>query len=108
MTRRYVLKRLAAALAASGLLPGGQAVGATEHLVEIKQFAFVPERLNVAAGDKVTWINADIVPHTATAKDESWDTGSLQQGQKRSLTISEDMRGEYFCRHHPSMVAELV
>ena len=108
MTRRNLIRGLVAALAASGLLPRGSAMAASEHEVEIKGFAFVPARLQVAPGDKVTWINSDVVPHTATASDESWDSGSLEQGQSRTLTVSDAMRGSYFCRHHPSMVAELV
>ncbi len=28
---------------------------------------FVPERLEVAAGDRITWTNRDFVPHSVTA-----------------------------------------
>lgn len=108
MNRRSVLKGLVAALAASSLWPRSGAMAATHHTVEILEFTFVPQRLKVAPGDKITWINKDIVPHTATALDESWDSGSLEQGQRQTLTVSDGMRGTYFCRHHPSMVAELV
>lgn len=98
-----------AAVAATGLLPPaqGRAASSVSHEVEIKEFAFAPARLNVALGDKVTWINTDVVPHTATASDESWDSGSLEQGGRKTLVVSEGMGGTYFCRHHPSMTAEL-
>ncbi|NNF80230.1 MAG: hypothetical protein HKN05_19595 [Rhizobiales bacterium] len=110
MNRRDLVRRLLAAVAATGLLPRtqGQAASSVSHEVEIKDFAFVPARLNVALGDKVTWINADVVPHTATASDESWDSGSVQQGERQTLVISQGMTGAYYCRHHPSMKAELV
>ena len=108
MTRRSLLKGLVAAIAASGLLPRGAASAAVEHAVEIKAFKFVPARLKVAPGDKIIWRNADVVPHTATASDESWDAGSMEQGQNQTLVVSPGMQTQYFCRHHPSMVAELV
>ena len=45
-------------------------------------------------------------PHTATADDESWDTGILQQGESASLVFGGSERVEsYFCAVHPSMKA---
>ena len=108
MQRRTVLTGLVAAVAATSLVPSNRAMAGRVHQIEIRDFAFVPTRLKVAPGDEVTWINRDVVPHTATASDESWDTGSLDQGQSTTLTIAEGMQARYFCRFHPSMVAELV
>ncbi len=108
MHRRTLLKRLVAAGAATGLAPSSRVLAGRAHRVEIKAFAFVPARLKVAPGDEITWINRDVVPHTATAADESWDTGTLDQGQSATLTVSEGMQVRYLCAHHPSMVAELV
>ncbi len=110
MKRRTVVQGLVVAIAASGLLPvlRGSAIAGNSHKVEIKAFAFVPSQLKVKPGDEVTWLNSDVVPHTATGSDESWDTGTLEQGEQRTLIITEDTKADYFCRHHPSMVARLV
>jgi plastocyanin len=78
-----------------------------DHSVDIADFVFSPAGLKVRVGDRVTWINKDIVPHTATAKDNSWDTGALAPNQRQTVTVKAGMTESYFCRYHPSMVAKL-
>jgi plastocyanin len=78
----------------------------TSHRVEIRQFKFVPETLEVAPGDTITWVNLDIVPHTVTALDASWDSANLDPDMEWSTSVSASMSGEYFCKYHPSMLGE--
>jgi len=78
-----------------------------EHVVEITGFKFIPETLSVKTGDTVTWINKDIAPHTASADNQSFDTGELKQNESGSITVSSDQTISYFCKYHPSMKAEL-
>lgn len=78
-----------------------------EHIVEIRAFKFVPAVLTVKTGDRIKWINRDIAPHTATAADQSWDTGELVKDASRTLTVEKNFAGTYFCRFHPSMKAAL-
>ena len=80
---------------------------ATEHTVEIRDFVFVPATLRVRPGDRITWINRDIAPHTVTAADESWDSGEMPQGATYTHTVKADQTDNYFCRFHPSMTARL-
>jgi plastocyanin len=40
--------------------------------VTIAKLVFSPEELKVKVGDTITWINKDIVAHTATARGD-WD-----------------------------------
>ena len=77
------------------------------HLIEIKQLRFSPDVIAVKPGDKVTWVNHDFVPHSATAMDQSWDTGMISQGESRSLVITRALELRYFCLYHPSMQAQL-
>jgi plastocyanin len=69
---------------------------------------FVPERLEVAAGDRITWTNRDIVPHTVTAPPAGMESGELARG--RSWTYVARKKGEidYICRLHPVMRGTLV
>ena len=69
---------------------------------------FVPERLEVAAGDRITWTNRDIVPHTATAASAGIESGELTQG--KSWTYVARRKGEipYVCRLHPVMHGTLI
>jgi plastocyanin len=85
--------------------PGAE--GAVHHLVTIGRFKFEPAVLSVSVGDTITWTNADIAPHTATASDGSWDTGTIKKGEAVSITVAAGMTGGYFCRFHPAMKAEL-
>lgn len=100
------LLRLAAFIFAA--LAGFSTVFAAEHVIEIKAFKFVPAELTVRAGDTVKWINRDIAPHTATARDRSWDTKRLKKGEAMSIVVTKDMKMEYFCLYHPQMKARLV
>lgn len=80
------------------------------HMIEagIEGFAFVPDRLEIRAGDTVRWTNHDIAPHTATDKAGGWDAGRLGKGESAEVTF--DAPGTYavFCRYHPNMTAEIV
>ena len=79
----------------------------TEHLVEIRNLEFMPKSIEVKPGDKITWINYDLVPHTVTADDESWDSGLINSNDKWETEVKEDMYASYFCRYHPTMKARL-
>jgi len=97
---------LAAACAPSTGSPasGSAASGSAQtHVVEIHGMAFTPAALDVAVGDTVTWINHDVVPHTATAEDGAWDSGSLKQGAEWSLVVKASGPVDYRCAFHPQM-----
>ena len=80
---------------------------ASEITIEIRDFDFTPRDLTVKTGTKVTWINRDAAPHTATAKGE-WDTGTLDQGHSATLTFDKPGTYDYFCVIHPSMKGTLT
>lgn len=108
-TRRMFLSKTMAAIAAMVFSAGkASAAGAVEHVVSITGFKFVPETISVSPGDTITWSNEDIVPHTATALDKSWDTGTISKGKSSSLIVGDDFHAGYFCRFHPKMTARVV
>lgn len=78
------------------------------HIIEIHKMKFQTKMLNVKIGDTVTWVNKDIVPHTATANDKSWDSGRLKKGESFTLTITSQTNLDYFCFYHRQMKAKLV
>jgi plastocyanin len=80
---------------------GGNGDAATE--VEIVEFTFDPDPIEVEVGDDVTWINEDSAPHTATADDGSFDTGTLDKGKLASVSFKEAGTFPYFCEIHPTM-----
>ena len=87
----------AAAMAQGG---GG---GASTDLVAIADFAFDPETVTVDAGTKLTWTNDDEAPHTATADDGSFDTGTLKLDDTGAVALDQPGTYTYYCRFHPFM-----
>jgi len=61
--------------------------------------------VTIQAGGKVTWINRDSAPHTATADDGSFDTGDLEEGKLGSQSFKDPGTFSYFCEIHPDMTA---
>jgi plastocyanin len=81
--------------------PSGEAARAEK--VEIANFAYDPDPVTVQVGGKVIWLNQDSAPHTATAEDGSFDTGTLEQGKLKSETFKQAGTYAYICEIHPDM-----
>jgi plastocyanin len=81
--------------------PSGEAAKAEK--VRIVEFTYQPDPVVVQAGGKVTWQNEDTAPHTATADDDSFDTGTIEKGKTGSETFKEPGTFAYFCELHPTM-----
>jgi|SRR6187399_27926 len=79
------------------------AVAPRAEKVEIVDFAYDPDPVTVQVGGKVTWLNQDSAPHTATAEDGSFDTGTLEEGKLKSETFKQAGTYAYICEIHPDM-----
>ncbi len=78
----------------------------THHQIEISGFAFFPKELTVYAGDTVTWINKDIVPHnTFDSTHKKSISPDLATGETYTFTVENSML--YECGLHPSMKGKL-
>ena|SRR5260221_966157 len=93
-------------------MPSQAQTGATKptgkDAVTIQNFAFSPTSITIKAGQSITWTNEDSVGHSATADDNSWDTGVLSQGQSKSITFAKAGMYTYHCSVHPNMKATVV
>ena len=105
--RRNMTLQLGTGLGLAALLCLTNPALAADHRIEIRDMAYSVASLAVAAGDTVTFTNRDGAPHSATARDGSFDTGLLSRGE--SATISVTARGTiaYFCTLHPMMKGQL-
>lgn len=81
--------------------PSGEA--SKSEKVDIVEFTYQPDPVVVQVGGKVIWQNQDTAPHTATADDDSWDTGTIEKGKIGSETFKEAGTFAYFCEIHPDM-----
>jgi plastocyanin len=80
----------------------------TIHEVAISGMAFVPATVSAAVGDGIRWTNADLAPHTATARDGSWTSPTLKKGDSFVLEVTQGMAGDYKCRFHPMMAGQVT
>jgi len=81
--------------------PSGEA--AKSEKVDIVEFTYQPDPVVVQTGGKVIWQNQDAAPHTATADDGSFDTGTIEKGKIGSETFKDAGTFTYFCEIHPTM-----
>jgi plastocyanin len=81
--------------------PSGEA--SKSEKVDIVEFTYQPDPVVVQVGGKVNWQNQDTAPHTATADDGSFDTGTIEKGKIGSETFKEAGTFTYFCEIHPTM-----
>ena len=75
--------------------------------VEILDFAFGPQDVQVLVGGQVTWTNSDDQQHTATAAG-AFDAEAIQPGA--SATVVFDTAGSfpYICSFHPFMTGTVT
>ena len=77
--------------------------------VTINDFKFKPSSLTVKSGAKVTITNDDSTAHTATADNgNSFDTGSIDPGSSKTISVSKPGSYAYHCSIHPFMKATIV
>ena len=94
---------LAAALGAPAELPAGNA-----RTVTIEGMKFSPERIEVAVGDTITWINKDFLPHSVTAPAARLESGDLATNQSWKFIARKKGEIDYICRLHPVMRGVIV
>jgi plastocyanin len=81
-----------------------------EQQVVIDNFAFSPRELTVALGTRVTWVNRDDVPHTATSsvKPRTFDSGALDTDNTFPFVFKTPGTYDYFCAVHPHMTGKVI
>lgn len=109
--KNFSMNLIVAALVATFSLLFASAPEAAEPnrvVIEINALKFAPQKPVLGVGDVVIWKNNDIVPHTATALDGSWDSGTIEPGAQWQTTVTAKMLTGYFCQFHPMMAATLA
>lgn len=99
---------LTLALAPPGLALHAPPGALAEAHVHIENFAFNPQTVHVLPGDRVEWDNHDAAPHTVTADDGSFASGTLNQGQSYGRVFGAVGTFPYHCSIHPSMTGTVV
>jgi hypothetical protein len=75
--------------------------------VDIVDLAFEPAALELPAGTAVLWTNTGAAPHTVSAEDGSFDSGTLQPGSTFERTFTTPGTYAYLCQIHPEMTGTI-
>lgn len=97
---------MAVAIVMGGALAPLAALGA-EYTVTVDKLKFGPVPIEVHVGDVIVWQNNDILRHTATADDDSFDIDLPPQSEAR-MTVETAGSFGFYCRFHPGMTGTLV
>ena len=107
-------RRFALATAAAGLLLAGMGLASSterpeprHHTVTIDATSYGPRTITASVGDTITWVNQDLVPHTATAKNGRFDSGDIPPGKSWAYVVKTEGLFAYFCSYHPTMKGTL-
>jgi plastocyanin len=108
MRSRLVLAPLALLLSLASAAPASGA----ERFVNVVQFSFQPETLQIDPGDSVTWMFSE-AGHTTTAnrgQAESWDSGPETNDVGTTFRHTFDTPGRYgyICIPHGSFMTGVV
>jgi plastocyanin len=97
------VRRTAAVVAALAAAACSHKPPPRSYTVTIKNFTFQPATLRVAPGDTVVWNNTDFVPHTATARDSTWDSKMINGSATYRFVAAKAGTHAYYCVYHPNM-----
>jgi plastocyanin len=78
--------------------------------VAMKDLKFIPADLTVDAGETVTWVNEESVPHNVVNAEEGQEPKSelFGEGGTYEFTPREPGKIEYVCTIHPGMEGTLT
>jgi plastocyanin len=79
-----------------------------KHQIDMENYVFVPESLDITVGDTVTWLNKGSIDHTTTSgengvPDGNWDSGLVSPGNSFTRVFSTAGTFPYYCAIHYSM-----
>lgn len=76
--------------------------------VLIRGFAFHPSSTSAVLGTRITFINHDFAPHSATSAWPGPDTGPLRRGGSKTIVLTTPGAFQLICEFHAFMQAMIV
>ncbi|MCL5962590.1 MAG: plastocyanin/azurin family copper-binding protein [Chloroflexi bacterium] len=88
--------------------PVNVAAQIVEPSSDITSWGYGPATITIHVGDRITWTNTGSMPHTVTADDGSFDSGTLNNGGTWSYTFTSPGTYTYHCAPHPWMKGTVI
>ena len=79
----------------------------SSHTITIENMQYTPPQLSVHRGDRIVWVNKDLFPHTVTAVDKAFDSGTINAGASWTYVAKKAGEYPYSCTFHPTMKGTL-
>jgi len=76
------------------------------YVVEIRQMKFKPEVVTVKKGDKIVFVNHDLVNHDVTEEGKTWSSSTLEP--EKDWTLIATASQNYFCSLHVVMKGKII
>lgn len=76
--------------------------------IKIVSFKYMPATITVNAGTKIAVANRDTAEHTVTADDNSFDAGTINPGENKTLTVTKPGTFAYHCAFHAFMHGAII
>jgi plastocyanin len=97
-------------VAVAGLFLAGTAAStshvaapAQPRVVVIENVQFNPQKLTVKSGERISWVNKDLFPHTATADAKAFDSRAIAPNASWVWVAGKPGTYTYACAFHPTM-----
>ena len=84
------------------LLSSHAAAAPHSYTIVIDKLKFGPAPAGLRKGDSIVWVNRDILRHSATATDHSFDV-DLLPGRTGKTLLKKSGAVAFVCRYHPGM-----
>ena len=97
-----------AGLAWAGATISADVADPKSYVISMQITGFEPATLTVNPGDRITWINKDLFPHTATAGDAAFDSKSVAPAGTWTYVAGKPGVHAYICTFHPTMKATIT
>ena len=85
----------------------------TGYDVKISDSQYIPNSMNVIAGNTVVWENEDTTVHTVTSgipadHDSVFASGAMEPGETFRFTFDTTGVYQYFCTYHPDSMRGII
>src|SRR3954463_13002597 len=98
MRRMHVPMVLVCGVVASAIGCGRSPARRAETIrIVVDKIAFQQPDVHAHIGDSIEWINRDVVTHTSTARDETWDV-TVDPGATARALLNRAGTFDYYCR----------
>ena len=94
-------------LALQGAGEAAPTTSAKTHTITMENVQYTPAHLTVHRGDRIVWVNKDLFPHTVTASDKAFDSGSIAVSKSWTYVARKPGTFTYACSFHPTMKGDV-